>query len=46
MKRTPRICYEAPLIQVYEASYEGVICASGDTEKYQEGESYDDNDFN
>ena len=46
MKRTPKMDYEAPLIQVYEVSYESVICVSGDTEKYHNGESYNDDDFN
>lgn len=34
--------YKAPSTMVFEVRQEGVICASGDTEQFGEGESYGD----
>ena len=34
--------YEAPSMTVIEVMQEGVICASGDTEQFINGNSYDD----
>ena len=45
MKRTPKMNYEAPLTQVYEVAHKGMICTSGNTEKFRDGESYNDDDF-
>ena len=37
--------YEAPSMTVIEVMQEGVICASGDTEQFINGNSYDDSNF-
>lgn len=38
--------YLAPEIKVFEHIPEGVLCKSGNTEDYTDGEIYDDDDFN
>ena len=42
---TKRQFYEAPSTMVFEVKQEGVICASGGTEQFGSGNSYDDSDF-
>lgn len=37
--------YEAPSTIVFEVEQEGVICASGETEGYGKGNSYDESIF-
>ena len=37
--------YEAPSTIVFKVEQEGVICASGDTEQFINGNSYDDSNF-
>lgn len=45
MERTEKCFYEAPVTEVFTVAQEGVICASGETEKFRNGGSYDDDDF-
>lgn len=46
MKRTSKLCYEAPSVSVFEVEQECVICASGGTESFRDsGNSYNDSDF-
>ena len=37
--------YEAPQTRVFEMRTEGVLCASGETESFLSGNSYDDRIF-
>lgn len=37
--------YETPSTKVFEVKQEGIICASGGTEQFGSGDSYDDSDF-
>lgn len=37
--------YEAPSTKVFEVKQEGVICASGGTEQFGNGNNYDDSFF-
>lgn len=37
--------YEAPSAMVFEVRQEGVVCASGGTEQFSNGNSYDDSMF-
>ena len=37
--------YDAPSAMILEVEQEGVICASGDTEQFINGNSYDDSNF-
>ncbi len=37
--------YEAPSTTVFEVRQEGVLCASGGTESFGNGNSYGDSDF-
>ena len=37
--------YDAPSAMIFEVEQEGVICASGDTEQFINGNSYDDSNF-
>lgn len=45
MERTEKCFYEAPVTEVFTVAQEGVICASGETEQFRNGGSYDDDDF-
>jgi hypothetical protein len=45
MKKIEKRFYEAPSSRVYEVAQQGVLCQSGNTEGYQNGEEYDDDDF-
>ena len=45
MERTENCFYEAPVTKVFTVAQEGVICASGETEQFSNGGSYDDDDF-
>lgn len=40
-----RFFYLAPAIKIYVCNPEGIICTSGDTEGYHDGEEYGDDDF-
>ena len=40
-----RLFYLAPTIKIYVCNPEGIICTSGDTELYHDGEEYEDDDF-
>ena len=46
MKKTEKRLYEAPLTRVYSVTQQGVLCQSGDTEDFYNGDEYDDDDFN
>lgn len=46
MERTKMQLYEAPSTQVFEVKVEGVVCSSGGTEQFCNGENYGDSDFN
>ena len=37
--------YDAPSAMILEVEQEGVICTSGDTEQFINGNSYDDSNF-
>jgi hypothetical protein len=39
------LSYLAPKIKIYVCNPEGIICTSGDTESYHDGEEYGDDDF-
>lgn len=45
MKKIQKLFYEAPSVKVYEVVQQGVLCQSGNTEGYQDGEEYEDDDF-
>ena len=45
MKKDRIIIYEAPQTWVFEMKTEGVLCASGETESFMSGGSYDDSIF-
>ena len=45
MERTEKCFYEVPVTEVFTVAQEGVICASGGTEQFRNGGSYDDDDF-
>lgn len=45
MKKIERKHYETPSSRIYEAVQQGVLCQSGNTEGYQDGEEYGDDDF-
>ena len=45
MEKKYKEYYEAPSTAVVELAQEGVVCASGKTEKFGSGYSYDDSDF-
>jgi len=45
MEKKEKQFYEAPSTQVFEVKQEGVICASGRTEQFENGSSYGDSDF-
>ena len=45
MERTKKLRYEAPSTTVLEFWQEGVICASGNTEGFGTGNSYDESIF-
>ena len=46
MKKFEKRFYDAPSVRVYEVIHQGVLCGSGDTEGYGNGNEYDDDDFN
>ncbi len=45
MKNNERLFYEAPSTNVVEVRYGAFVCASGKTEKFGSGYSYDDSYF-
>lgn len=45
METKQKVLYEAPSTCVFEVRQEGVICASGGTEQFGSGNSYDDSFF-
>ena len=45
MERTEKCFYEAPVTEVFTVAQEGVICASGETEQFGNGDSYGNDDF-
>ncbi|MBQ3757372.1 MAG: hypothetical protein IJJ72_11530 [Bacteroidales bacterium] len=45
MEKKEKQFYEAPSVEFFEVKQEGVICASGKTEQFRNGDSYDDDDF-
>ena len=45
MKNDWKTIYEAPQTRVFEMRTEGVLCASGETESFLNGNSYDDSIF-
>lgn len=45
MKKDRKTIYEAPQTWVFEMKTEGMLCASGETEKFQNGNSYGDSIF-
>ena len=45
MERTEKFFYEAPVTKVFTVELEGVICASGETEQFRNGDSYSNDDF-
>ncbi len=45
MEKKEKQFYEAPSVEFFEVKQEGVICASGVTEQFSNGGSYDDDDF-
>ena len=45
MEKTEKCFYKAPVTEVFTVAQEGVICASGKTEQFRNGGSYDDDDF-
>ena len=46
MKKTEKQFYITPSARIYEVVQEGVICQSGNTEQYHDGDVYGDDDFN
>ena len=40
-----KLDYATPVTEVMELVEEGVVCASGSTEQFGSGYSYDDSDF-
>ncbi|MBR6465679.1 MAG: hypothetical protein IKS82_04510 [Bacteroidales bacterium] len=46
MKKLEKQFYNTPSVRIYEVIQEGVVCQSGDTEQYHDGDEYDDDDFN
>ena len=46
MKKIRKQHYEAPSTKVYGVAQQGVLCQSGNTEGFHDGEEYDDDDFN
>ena len=46
MEAKQKELYEAPSMMVFEVKQEGVICASGGTEQFGNGNNYDDLLFN
>jgi len=45
MEKKEKQFYEAPSVEFFEVKQEGVICASGGTEQFRNGGSYEDDDF-
>ncbi len=45
MKTKQKTHYESPQSWVFELRTEGVLCASGETESFLSGNSYDDSIF-
>ena len=45
MEIREKLIYEAPSSEIIEVAQQSVVCASGNTEKFVSGNSYDDNDF-
>ena len=45
MRKDRKTIYEAPQTRVFEMKTEGVLCASGETESFLSGNSYDDSIF-
>ena len=45
METISKALYEAPLTQVLDLVTEGVVCLSGGTEQFDNGNSYDDSFF-
>ena len=45
METKQKELYEAPSTMVFEVKQEGVICASGGTEQFGNGNNYDDSFF-
>ncbi|MBQ5934759.1 MAG: hypothetical protein IJL68_01995 [Bacteroidales bacterium] len=45
MKTKQKTHYETPQSRVFELRTEGVLCASGETESFLNGNSYDDSIF-
>jgi hypothetical protein len=45
MKTIAKKVYESPYIRIYEVTQQCVLCQSGNTENYDTGEEYDDDDF-
>ena len=46
MKKIEKRFYEAPWTRVYTVAQQGVLCQSGNTEDFNDGDEYDDDDFN
>ena len=46
MKKIEKLFYTSPSTRVFEVAHQGVLCQSGDTEGYHDGEGYNDDDFN
>jgi hypothetical protein len=45
MRKDRKTIYEAPQTRVFEMKTEGVLCASGETESFLSGNSYNDSIF-
>ena len=45
MKKNKTTIYEAPQAWVFEMKTEGMLCASGETESFTSGNSYNDSFF-
>lgn len=45
MEKTDKQLYEAPSMMMIEMLQQSMLCASGDTERFTEGESYGNDDF-
>lgn len=46
MKKVEKQLYSAPSATFYKIAQQGVLCQSGNTEGYSDGNSYGDDDFN
>ena len=45
MERTEKCFYEVPVTEVFTVAQEGVICATGETEQFRNGNSYGNDVF-